>query len=185
MIGEVASQRENGLAPGAEAPAFELLATDNSMHSLPAPGEATATVVIFTCNHCPYAIAWQDRILATARDYADRDVRFFAINSNDAEHYPSDSFDAMKDRLAAEPWPIPYLRDECQQVARAYDAQTTPDVYVFGPDLKLVYSGAPDPDYDDPSLNALWLRRALDAALAGTTPDPEETVPVGCSIKWR
>lgn len=185
MIGEPASKRPNGLAPGAGAPPFELRGADSAAYALPAPGEAAACVVVFTCNHCPYALAWHDRILSAARDYAGRNVRFFAINANDAERYPADSLDAMKERVAADPWPFPYLRDETQETARAYDAQTTPDVYVFDRDLKLRYSGAPDADFDDPAQNAAWLRDALDAVLAGATPDRPETGPVGCSIKWR
>lgn len=185
MIGAVASEREHGLRPGAQAPKFELPGADGAVHALPEPGEAAATVVIFTCNHCPYALAWHDRLMAAARDYAPRGVRFFAINSNDERRYPADSFEAMKERVAAEDWPMPYLRDESQEVARAYDAQCTPDVYVFDRDLRLAYSGAPDADFDDPSQNAVWLREALDAVLDGATPDRPETRPVGCSIKWR
>ncbi|MBI5311273.1 MAG: thioredoxin family protein [Actinobacteria bacterium] len=186
MIGEPASTRPNGLKPGAPAPPFQLPGTDGSAHSLPAGGEAAAIVIVFTCNHCPYALAWHDRILAVAADYADRGVRFFAISANDAERYPHDSFDAMKQRVAEQgPWPMPYLHDESQDVARAYDAQTTPDVYVFDAELKLAYSGAPDADFDDPELNAAWLRGALDAVLDGRPADPAETGPVGCSIKWR
>lgn len=185
MIGEVASKRPGGLAPGADAPRFTLPATDGSEHSLPAAGETAATVVVFTCNHCPYALAWEERVLDTAREYGARGVRFFAINANDAERYPADSFAAMQERIAADPWPMPYLHDESQAVARAYDAQTTPDVYVFDADLKLAYSGAPDADYDDPAQNAAWLRGALDAVFAGAAADPVETGPVGCSIKWR
>lgn len=186
MVGEPASQRPDGLKPGADAPAFSLPATDGTVHSPPAPGEAAASVIVFTCNHCPYALAWHDRIIATARDYADRGVKFFLINSNDAESHPQDSFDAMKQRAANDgPWPAPYLHDASQQVAHAYDAQTTPDLYVFDGKLKLAYSGAPDADFDDPSQNASWLRGALDAVLAGDAADPIETGPVGCSIKWR
>lgn len=185
MISEPASKRPNGLAPGADAPRFELPGTDGVAHTLPAPGEAAASVVVFTCNHCPYALAWHDRILSVASDYAARNVRCFAINSNDSERFPADAFEAMQARVATEPWPFPYLRDESQEVARTYDAQTTPDVYVFDRNLKLVYSGAPDADFDDPSQNASWLRDALDAVLAGKTPQPAETPPVGCSVKWK
>ncbi len=184
MIGEPASKRPNGLAPGARAPEFELPGVDGAIHALPAPGEAAATVIVFTCNHCPYALAWHDRIAAVAREYADRGVRFFAINANDAERYPADSFDAMRERAAGESWPMPYLHDATQQVARAYDAQTTPDLYVFDADLKLAYSGAPDADFDDPSQHASWLRDALDAVLTGAALDRPETGPVGCSVKW-
>jgi peroxiredoxin len=167
---------------GVQAPDFELPDTDAATHS---PDGAAATVVVFTCNHCPYALAWHDRILAVARDYADRGVRFLAINSNDAERYPRDSYEAMKQRVAAEDWPLPYLHDASQDVARAYGAQTTPDVFVLDAERRLRYRGAPDSDYGDPSQDAAWLRGALDAVLAGGDPSPTETKPVGCSIKWK
>ncbi len=167
---------------GEQAPDFELPDTDGASH---APDGAPATVVVFTCNHCPYALAWHERILDAARDYADRGVRFLAINANDAQRYPRDSVEAMKQRVAAEHWPLPYLRDESQDVARAYDAKTTPDVFVLDSQRRLRYRGAPDEDYDDPGQDAAWLRQALDAVLAGSDPQPAETRPVGCSIKWK
>jgi hypothetical protein len=108
------------------------------------------------------------------------------VNPNDAERYPGDSFEAMKERVAADGgWPAPYLRDESQEVAREYDARTTPDVFVLDPELRLRYRGAPDADHGDPSLNAGWLREALDAVLAGEEPARAETKPVGCSVKWK
>jgi len=171
------------LAVGDTAPTFTLPATDGSEHALDG---APATVVVFTCNHCPYALAWHDRIAAVARDYAPRGVTVLAINPNDAERYPRDSFEAMKARVERDGgWPMPYLRDEGQDVARAYGAQTTPDVFVVGADGRVAYRGAPDADHDDPAQDAAWLRAALDAVLGGRAPDPAETRPVGCSIKWR
>jgi hypothetical protein len=91
----------------------------------------------------------------------------------------------MRARVAAEDWPMPYLHDERQQVARSYDAKTTPDVFVLDSERRLQYRGAPDSDYDDPNANAQWLRDALDAVLAGDSPPVAETKPVGCSIKWK
>ena len=144
------------------------------------------SVVVFTCNHCPYALAWHDRLLAVASEYADRGVRMVLINPNDAERYPRDSFDAMRERVEREgPWPAPYVHDATQEVARAYDAKTTPDVYVFDADGELRYRGAPDGDHMDDSLNADWLRAALDAVLDGREVTEPETTPVGCSVKWR
>jgi len=141
--------------------------------------------VVFTCNHCPYALAWHERIAAAARDYAGR-VNFLAVNPNDGRRYPADSFDAMRERVEADGgWPLPYLRDEEQGVARAYDAKTTPDVFVVDGDGRLRYRGAPDADHRDPSLDAAWLRLAIDAVLAGDRPERPETEPVGCSIKWK
>ena len=119
------------LTLGEPAPEFELPDTDGTRWSAGDGGAAAATVVVFTCNHCPYALAWHDRIAEAARDYADRGVRFLAINSNDAERYPRDSYEAMRRRVAAEDWPMPYLHDATQEVARAYGAKTTPDVFVL------------------------------------------------------
>lgn len=173
------------LALGDPLPAFDLPATDGSRHAVPTG--APATVVVFTCNHCPYALAWHARIAAVARDYAERGVVLLHVNSNDAGRYPRDSFDAMRARVEAEPdaWPGPYLHDATQAVAQAYGAKTTPDVFVAGADGRLVYRGAPDGDWEDDELHAGWLRSALDAVLAGAVPALAETEPVGCSIKWR
>ncbi len=173
-------------ALGERAPDFELPATDGERHTLAAESGAPATVVYWTCNHCPYALAWHDRLHAVARDYSDRGVRFLAISSNDSEHYPADSFEAMAERVDREgDWPHPYLHDETQEIARKWGAERTPHVYVLDSDLRVRYRGAPDADYDDPSQGAAWLRDALDAVLAGREPDLAETAPEGCTIKWR
>jgi hypothetical protein len=162
---------------------FTLPDTEGTEHS---PGDAPATAVVFTCNHCPYALAWHDRLLDVARDYADRGVRVLLVNPNDADRFPADSLDAMRERVEADGgWPAPYLRDESQEVARAYGARTTPDVFVLDSELRLRYRGAPDADHRDPSLNGAWLREALDAVLAGEDPPQAETEPVGCSVKWK
>jgi peroxiredoxin len=171
------------IAIGERAPSFSLPDTVGAAHAL--DGRA-ATVVCFTCNHCPYALAWHERIVAVARDYDPRGARVLAINPNDAERYPRDSLEAMRARVERGEFPgVPYLRDESQQVARAYDAKTTPDVFVIDSAGILRYRGAPDADHNDPSQNAAWLRAALDAVLEDRAPDPAETPPVGCSIKWR
>jgi peroxiredoxin len=164
---------------GDRAPDFTLPDTGGTERALETPA-----VVVFTCNHCPYALAWHDRIADAARDYPD--VRFYAINPNDAERYPRDSFEAMRERVEREgDWPMPYLRDESQEVARAYGAKTTPDLFVLDADGALRYRGAPDPDHQDPSLNASWLREALDSVAAGEDVARPETDPVGCSVKWK
>ena len=163
------------------APTFALRDTAGEEHGIDG-----VTVVVFTCNHCPYALAWHERLLAVARDYADRRVRLLLVNPNDADRYPADSPGAMRERVEREgPWPAPYLHDPTQEVARAYDARTTPDVFVIDADGRLRYRGAPDSDHGDEAQGAAWLRAALDAVLAGRDPDPAETEPVGCSIKWK
>jgi peroxiredoxin len=172
------------LSIGDVAPQFTLTDTTGENRSSNGAGTA-ATVVVFTCNHCPYALAWHDRIADAARDYAGQGVRFLAINANDADRYPRDSYEAMQQRVEREDWPMPYLHDSTQEVARAYGARTTPDVFVLDGDGRLRYRGAPDADYDDPAQRAVWLRDALDAVLAGQEPERTETKPVGCSIKWK
>jgi len=168
-------------ALGTEAPTFSLPDTDGVEHS---PGDAPATLVVFTCNHCPYALGWHERILAVARDYPN--VNVLAVSSNDAVRYPADSYEAMRERVQADGgWPMPYLYDESQDVARAYGAQTTPDCFLIDAEGRVVYRGAPDADYQDPSQNAAWLRDAIDATLAGSAPAKAQTTPVGCSIKWK
>jgi len=170
-------------AIGEQAPTFALPDTEGTVHG---PGGSPATVVVFTCNHCPYALAWHERIVGVARDYADRGVRVLAINPNDAERYPRDSPEAMRARVERGEFDgVPYLRDGSQDVARAYAAKTTPDVFVLDAGGALRYRGAPDADHDDPAQNAAFLRAALDAVLDGRDPDPPETPPVGCSIKWK
>lgn len=168
---------------GQPVPTFTLPDTGGAMHE---PSGAPATVVVFTCNHCPYALAWHERIVAVAHDYSGRGVRVLAINPNDAERYPRDSAQAMRARVQAGQFEgVPYLRDESQEVAHSYDAKTTPDVFVLDANGTLRYRGAPDADYEDPSQNASYVRAALDAVLDGREPDPAHTPPVGCSIKWK
>jgi peroxiredoxin len=173
------------LRPGDLAPALELLDTSGEPHTLPLPGEAPGTVIVWTCNHCPYALAWHQRIQAVARDYGGKGVRFLQINSNDPERYPADSLEAMRERVEAGEFATPYLHDSTQEVARAYGALKTPDVFVLDSELRVAYRGAPDEDYEDEAQAADWVRRALDSVLAGRDPEPAATEPVGCSIKWR
>lgn len=174
------SEASGAPAVGDAAPGFDLPDTNGEQHRL---DHGAPAVIVFTCNHCPYALAWHDRIAASARDYGG--VRFYAINSNDSERYPRDSYQAMQRRVAEEDWPLPYLHDASQDVARAYGARTTPDVFILDGEGIIRYRGAPDADYSDEAENASWLRDALDAVLEGRTPERQETEPVGCGIKWK
>ena len=142
-------------------------------------------MLIVTCNHCPYVIAWNERLREAAEDYADRGVRFLGINANDASRYPADSLEAMQRFVRDRAWPYPYLHDEHQGVARALGAEVTPHVFVLDGEHRLVYRGAPDGDDRDERRDAEWLRAALDAALAGSAPAEAETRARGCSVKWR
>lgn len=166
-------------------PAFTLPGTDGRTHSLADYADATLLVLIQTCNHCPYAQAWEGRISAIQSDYAGRGVRIVAINSNDAVSHPEDSFPEMVARAAAQSYTFDYLYDEDQSVARALGAERTPEVYVFDADRRLAYHGAVDDNRDDEAVTAYYLRDALDAVLAGRAPRVSETPAVGCSVKWR
>ena len=176
----------NGMPVGTTAPAFSLPATDGQTYSLDSFADAPILVVVFTCNHCPYAKAVEERLIALQRDYEPRGVRLVAINPNDDERYPDDSFEAMVERARERGFNFPYLRDEAQDVARAYDAACTPDIFVFDAERKLTYNGRLDDNWQKPeAVTRRDLREVLDAMLGGK-PIAIEAVPsMGCSIKWR
>ena len=170
---------------GDTVPPFTLTDTHGERHEVPAEQAPPATVLIQTCNHCPYVIAWNPRLRAAAEEYAPRGVRFLAINSNNPETHPADSPERMAQFVRDQDWPIPYAFDESQDVVRALGAQRTPEVFVLDGEQRLAYHGAPDSDHEDPAQNAAWLRAALDAALAGEAVGEPETRARGCSVKWR
>ncbi|MGI8731105.1 MAG: thioredoxin family protein [Solirubrobacteraceae bacterium] len=169
---------------GDPVPAFALADTAGTVQAVPADPAPPATVLVVTCNHCPYVIAWNPRLRAVAEDYAPRGVRLLAINSNDAARYPADSPDAMRRFVSEQDWPIPYCHDESQEVAAALGAQVTPHVFVLDEQQRLRYRGAPDADHQDSSQGARYLRDALDAVLAGEQPATADTRARGCSVKW-
>lgn len=173
------------LKTGDQAIGFDLPSVQDSRVSLDDYGDRDAVVVVFTCNHCPYAQAWEDRLIQIAREYADRGVGFVAISSNDATKYPADSPEAMRQRAQEKSYPFPYLYDESQEIARAYGAERTPEVFVFGEERQLRYHGAPDDNYEESQMETTYLRDALDAVLAGEEAPIAETPPVGCTIKWK
>jgi peroxiredoxin len=168
------------LALGDPAPTFDLPGVDDRRHALSDYHEQPVAVV-FSCCHCPYVVAWEDRLNAVARDYAGR-AGLVAINSNAG--YLGDSFEDMERRSQEKGFVFPFLYDETQETARAYNATRTPEVFVFDASHRLVYHGAPDSDHQDLGQDARYLRDALDAAMTGGEPDPAETPPVGCTIKW-
>lgn len=171
---------------GGKAIPFELPGVDDREHSLADHTDKEVVVVIFSCNHCPYVQAWEDRMVQIQSDYQDRQVQLIAISANDAQRYPGDSFDSMKARAKAKDFNFPYLYDESQEVARHYGAERTPEVFVFDRAGILRYHGAIDDNYDQPdAVQQPYLRQALDAVLAGGEPAITETAPVGCTIKWK
>ncbi len=149
---------------------------------------APATVVMFLCNHCPYVLYVNPEIVRIVEEYRPRGVAFVGINSNDAEAYPEDAPERMPSHAEAVGYTFPYLYDETQEVARAYDAACTPDFYVFDADRKLVYRG--QLDSSRPKRNPIPptgedLRTALDAVLTGQPVSPHQRPSGGCNIKWR
>lgn len=172
------------IAVGDVAPPFVLPDVDGTDVALD-PASSPATVVVFTANGCPYALAWHDRIQAVARDYADRGVRVLQVVSNDEEGAPLDTVEKMRERVAAGEVVGPFLKDADQSVVRAYGAVATPEVYVVDRDGIVRYHGSPDAAHADPSLDAVWVRDALDSVLAGADVAHPSSAPSGCSIKWR
>jgi peroxiredoxin len=165
---------------------FKLRGTDEKMHETEGYRKAAILGVVFTCNHCPYAQAWEGRLIQIQRDYAGKDVQFLLVNSNDPASYPADSFENMQRRAKEKNYPFPYLLDETQEVARQYGATRTPEIYLFDAERVLRYHGAPDDNYENPTLvHQPYLRNALDALLKKSTPPVAETKPVGCTIKWK
>jgi peroxiredoxin len=174
------------LKPGDNAMPFTLPGVDGGDHALEGYDDRRALAVIFSCNHCPYAQAWEDRMVQIQADYADRGVQLIAINANDAKKYPTDSFEAMKRRADQKQFNFPYLYDESQEVAHAYGAERTPEVFLFDAGRILRYHGAIDDNYDNPgAVRNSYLRDALEAVLAGEEPAVNSTQPVGCTIKWK
>lgn len=176
----------SNLKPGDRAIPFSLPGVDDQTHALTDYADKAAVAVIFSCNHCPYVKAWEDRMVQIQADYADRGVQLIAISSNDAQRYPDDSFPNMKRRAQEKGFNFPYLYDESQEIARAYGAERTPEVFLFDSDGVLRYHGAIDDNYDDPAaVQQTYLRDALEAVLAGQTPPVAQTPPVGCTVKWK
>ena len=167
------------------APSFRLPDTAGAEHTLESYGDAAALVLVQSCNHCPYVQAWEGRMKAIQRDYADRGVALVAINSNDPERYPEDSFAEMGRRAQREGFNFDYLWDEDQSLARALGSERTPEVFVFDSDRRLVYHGAIDDSRTGTDVTRAYLRDALDAVLEGREPPTAETQPSGCSVKWR
>lgn len=184
----MALTESNMLTLGTVAPDFNLPNTvDDHMLSLNDGKGDQGTVIIFSCNHCPFVIHVNDELIAVANDYQDRGIRFVLISSNDVENYPQDSPEKMKELAEELGYPFPYLYDETQEVAKAYDAACTPDIYLFDAGLKLYYRGRLDgsrPGNDIP-LTGSDLRGAIDDLLAGNAAPATQYPSAGCNIKWK
>jgi len=173
------------LAIGAKAPAFSLMGTDDKTHTIADYKDAKAVVVVFTCLSCPVARAYEDRILALAREYQPKGIAVVAIQPNDTTIKPDDSADKLKQRVKEKEYPFVYLTDSTQDVAKAFGAIKTPHVFVFDAERKLAYRGRIDDEGDPAKVSKQDLRAALDELLAGKPVSTTETTAVGCTIKWK
>ena len=171
---------------GWQAPDFALPATDGKTYRLADIRGPKGTLIMFICNHCPYVTGSIDRIVRDAGQLMEQGIGVAAICSNDARSYPQDGFDRMVEFAAAHRFPFPYLHDESQAVARAYDAQCTPDFFGFDADLGLQYRGRLDEGgrVAKPGARRELLEAMLQVAETGRGPE-EQTPSMGCSIKWK
>lgn len=168
-----------------KAAEFRLPGVDGNEHGLADYPEKKAMVVVFTCNHCPAAIGAQDRIIALQRDYAGQGLQVIAINSNEDEGHPDDSFEHMVVRAREKGFNFPYLRDRSQAVAKAYGAQRTPHFFLLDSDRTVVYHGRMDNNpYEEGKQTTNELREALDQLIADRSVTVAPTNPIGCNVKW-
>ena len=183
---------QNPLPIGAPLPRFEELpGVSGRSYSSGDFAGTQVLVVVFSCNHCPYVQAYEERMIAFQRDYTGRGVQLVAINANETLHHPEDSFEEMVKRAEAKGFNFPYLRDEDQSAAKAFGATHTPEFFVFAAargegKLLLRYHGKMDDNYQDASaVGERFLLDAVDALLEGGEVARPETHSIGCTIKWK
>jgi peroxiredoxin len=178
----------NMIPLGTQAPTFVLPDTVSPKNfSLNDVKGNKATLVMFICNHCPFVKHINDQLVKLGADYISKGIGFVAISSNDAANYPDDAPEKMQQAAQELGYPFPYLYDETQAVARAYDAACTPDFYLFDHELKLVYRGQLDDSRPGNNLPVTGqdIRAALNAILNGETVNANQTPSIGCNIKWK
>ena len=169
---------------GATAPDFNLPGVDGRTWTLSSFADKRLLVVVFSCNHCPYVRAYEDRMVSIQNEYAAKGVQLVAINSNDEKSYPEDSFPEMVKRSKEKRFSFPYLRDESQKAAEDYGAVCTPHFFAFDAKRTLRYRGRFDDSKDPAKVKSHDLRNALDDLVAGREVGVPDTRPFGCSIKW-
>lgn len=164
-----------------KAPEWELKGVDGKQHSSADLKQKAATVVVFTCNTCPYATDIEGRLKALATKFADRSVAVVAINAN---HYGPDELDAMKKRAKEQSYNYPYLRDDDQAVAKAFGAFYTPEFFVLNKQWQVLYMGSLDDSPDGSKVKIRFVEEALEEVLAGKEVSIKETVPIGCKVRF-
>ncbi|MFK7969567.1 MAG: thioredoxin family protein [Bacteroidia bacterium] len=188
IIGIAANTAKQGYAIGDKAMSFNLPDVTGEMVSPASMADAKGFIVVFTCNHCPFSVKYEDRIIELNNAYAEKGYPVIAINPNDAKAYPSDSYEAMKERAEAKGFTFPYLHDESQEVAKAYGATKTPHTFVVEKveeDLIVRYIGAIDDDTNGADVGETYVEAAVNALIKGKKVKTKETKAVGCSIKWK
>lgn len=187
-IQKMARTPSNMIPLGTIAPDFELLntVTEQQLGLKNSKGKA-GTVIMFICNHCPFVIHVNEALVQIANDYMAKGISFIAISSNDVENYPQDGPELMNARAKELSYPFPYLYDETQEIAKAYDAACTPDLYIFNADLALVYRGQLDDSRPGNGIPVTGkdLKNALDNLINGNTIDENQKPSIGCNIKWK
>lgn len=175
------------ISVGSKAPDFSLKNVDGSNVSLSDYANEKGVIVIFSCNPCPYVIAYEDRMIEMHNEFAPQGYPVVFINPNDPIEQPADSYEKMKERAAAKNYPFPYLVDEDQEIYPAYGATRTPEVFLLKNDngsFKVMYTGTIDDNYKDASqVEKQYAADAVRALIAGKNPDPATTVAIGCGIK--
>lgn len=178
----------NMLPLGTKAPGFSLIDTlDNTNKSLTNLKGATGTLVMFICNHCPFVIHVNSQLVQLAKDYKNKGIHCIAISSNDARNYPQDGPELMKQNAISNNYNFPYLYDETQTVAKAYDAACTPDFFLFDANLSLVYAGQLDDSRPGNGIPVTGkdIRAAMDALVNNTPLSKNQKPSMGCNIKWK
>jgi len=171
---------------GTKLPYFELRGCDHQTHSLMDVSDKSCILIIFICNHCPYVVAYLDRIAKLIERYYEDNLGVLLINSNDPTKYPIDSFEGMQTLAKQFGWESIYLHDEDQTVARLFGAQRTPEAFLFNSNRELVYHGAIDDSWEQPNLvTRVYLEDAVEYTLDGLEVDIPHVDPVGCTIKWK
>lgn len=189
MLGGLTStmaQTGPGLGVGEKAPDFRLKNVDGKMVSMADYPQAKGFILIFTCNHCPFSVAYEDRIIALQSEFGPKGYPVIAINPNDPEAQPDDSFEAMVVRAREKEFNFPYLMDEGQKIYPQYGATRTPHVYILDNERVVRYIGAIDDNFSDPDqVKVRYVADAVQALLKGGKPEPDFTRAVGCTIKVK
>ena len=185
----VSFKPDGGYKVGDVATDFKLLNVTGSLISLGDNKVAQGFIVVFTCNHCPFSVKYEDRINELNKKYAAKGYPVVAINSNDAAQYAEDSYDNMIIRAKEKNFSFPYLHDETQAIAKSYGATRTPHVYIVQKEkdnLIVKYIGAIDDNADDAAaVKHKYVENAVDALLSAKPVNPDFTKAIGCSIKWK